>query len=102
MATTYHHKIRTAYNYILPITKERYDIVDRRWRASVGGSYEDMSDDEVREWKGLMNACFGNNRDISIEQDLAIMKDAGDISEEEYKETLAKMNDNKYQAALEM
>ena len=49
-----------------------------------------------------MNACFGNNRDISLEQDLAIMKDMGDISDSEYKDTLAKLNDNKYQAALEM
>ena len=30
------------------------------------------------------------------------MKDMGDISDSEYKDTLAKLNDNKYQAALEM
>lgn len=102
MITTYHHKPRTAYNYVLPIAKEKYDITDRQWRAFSGGTYDPMSEEHVKEWKALMNACFGNNKDISLEQDLAILKDSGDISDEEYKETLAKINDNKYQAALEM
>ena len=100
MIETYNHKPRTSYNYIRPITKEKYDIVDKRWKAPTGTGYIDMADEEIKEWKTLLNACFGNRRDISFEQDLAILKDAGDITEEEYKESLAKANDNKYQAAL--
>jgi len=57
---------------------------------------------EVNEWKQLLNACFGNKKDISMEQDLAILRENGDISEEDYKNALAKLNDNKYQAALDM
>ena len=37
-----------------------------------------------------------------MEQDLAILRESGDISEEDYKNALAKLNDNKYQAALDM
>lgn len=66
------------------------------------GGFSDMSDYELSEWKSLLNACFGNRGDISMEQDLAIMKEAGDISDEDYKNMLAKINDNKYQAALDM
>lgn len=102
MVSTYHHKPRTAYNYTQPIIKEDYNIVDRRWRALIGGEYVDMDDNELIEWKNLMNACFGNRKDISLEQDLAVMHDAGDITDQEYQEALAKINDNKYQAALDM
>lgn len=102
MASTYHHKVRTAYNYTQPIMKTDYDIVDRRWRAYIGGEYVDMEDNELIEWKNLMNACFGNRKDISLEQDLAVMHDNGDITDQEYQEALAKINDNKYQAALDM
>lgn len=102
MQKTYHHKPRTAYNYVLPITKENYDITERKWKAYMDGGFSDMSDYELAEWKALLNACFGNRGDISMEQDLAIMKEAGDISDEDYKEMLAKINDNKYQAALDM
>lgn len=99
---TYHHQVRTAYNYIQPITKENYNITDKQWRASVDGHYEDMEVAEINEWKQLLNACFGNRKDISMEQDLAILRENGDISEEDYKNALAKLNDNKYQAALDM
>ncbi len=61
-----------------------------------------MQDEELLEWKGLLNACFGNRTSISLEQDLAVMKEAGDISEEDYKNMLVKINDNKYQLALDM
>lgn len=39
--------------------------------------YIEMTDDE---WKELINACFGNKHDISLEQDLAVMHEQGDIN----------------------
>lgn len=38
--------------------------------------YIEMTD----EWKELINACFGNKHDISLEQDLAVMHEQGDIN----------------------
>ena len=102
ISKTYHHQVRTAYNYIQPITKENYSITDKQWKASIDGHYENMELEEINEWKQLLNACFGNKKDISMEQDLAILRENGDISEEDYKNALVKLNDNKYQVALDM
>lgn len=99
---TYHHKVSTAYSYSRPIVKENYEIIERRWKAYTDGIYIDMSNEDISEWKDLLDKCFSTAKGQDLYEDLAILKDSGDITEEQYKEELAKLNDNKYQAALDM
>lgn len=61
-----------------------------------------MSNEDISEWKDLLDKCFSTAKGQDLYEDLAILKDSGDITEEQYKEELAKLNDNKYQAALDM
>lgn len=102
MRDTYHHSLRTSYNYSQPYVSHDYSIAEKKWKGYDGGLdyYIEMTDDELAEWKELINACFGNKHDISLEQDLAVMHEQGDIDDRDYQLALAKINDNKYQAAL--